>query len=105
MCKDCGCGLPGEQGVGISAHHEHDHEHAHSHEHTHEHDHDHDHPHNHDHDHEHDHSHSHEPETQTRRIVEVRQAILGRNERFAERNRGFFHGRGLAVLNVLSSPG
>jgi len=37
--------------------------------------------------------------------VEVRQAILARNDRQAERNRGFFRARGLLVLNVLSSPG
>jgi hydrogenase nickel incorporation protein HypB len=35
----------------------------------------------------------------------VRQAILAQNDRRAERNRGFFQGRGLLVLNVLSSPG
>jgi hydrogenase nickel incorporation protein HypB len=37
--------------------------------------------------------------------VEVRHAILEKNNRLAERNRGFFHARGLLVLNVLSSPG
>ena len=39
------------------------------------------------------------------RVLEVRQAILEKNDRLAERNRGFFHARGLLVLNVLSSPG
>ena len=38
-------------------------------------------------------------------MVEVRQAILGKNDRLAERNRGFFRARGLLTLNVLSSPG
>jgi hydrogenase nickel incorporation protein HypB len=38
-------------------------------------------------------------------MLEVRQAILEKNDRLAERNRGFFHARGLLVLNVLSSPG
>ena len=28
MCQECGCGLPGEKPVGISAHH-HDHDHGH----------------------------------------------------------------------------
>ena len=47
MCKECGCGLPGENPVGISAHrHDHDHEHGHDH--------------HHDHDHDHGHTHSHE---------------------------------------------
>lgn len=44
-------------------------------------------------------------EEQARRTVEIRQAILEKNDRLAERNRGFFQGRGLLVLNVLSSPG
>ncbi len=117
MCKDCGCGLPGENPAGISAHHhEHAHGHGHDHEHDHEHEHGpghhhgHDHPHAHSHPHTHTHSHEgaeheHEAEAEGRRTVEVRRAILDRNDRLAERNRGFFHGRGLLVLNVLSSPG
>ena len=35
----------------------------------------------------------------------MRRAILEKNDRLAERNRGFFRARGLLVLNVLSSPG
>jgi hydrogenase nickel incorporation protein HypB len=35
----------------------------------------------------------------------VRQAILSKNDRLAEQNRGFFRARGLFVINVLSSPG
>jgi len=100
MCKDCGCGLPGENPVGISAHH-HDHDHDHDHGHKHGHDHHHDH----DHDHPHSHTHSHRDATGQHRVLEVRQAILEKNDRLAERNRGFFHARGLLVLNVLSSPG
>ena len=123
MCKDCGCGLPGETPVGFSAHH---HEHVHEHEpgqgHAHDHDHDHehgpghhhghDHPHPHTHPHTHTHSHDepdHEHEAaaggEQRRTVEVRRAILDLNDRLAERNRGFFRARGLLVLNFLSSPG
>jgi hydrogenase nickel incorporation protein HypB len=129
MCKDCGCGLPGENPVGISAdHHEHPHEHGHGHPHDHGHDHshDHDHPHgpgehhghHHDHPHTHPHTHSHshahggeehdhehDADAAERRTVEVRRAILDKNDRLAERNRGFFHARGLLVLNFLSSPG
>jgi hydrogenase nickel incorporation protein HypB len=92
MCKECGCGLPGENPVGISAHH-HDHDHKHGHEHGHG------------HDHHHDHGHSHEADAGAHRTLEVRRAILDKNDRLAERNRGFFHARGLLVLNVLSSPG
>jgi len=111
MCRDCGCGLPGETPVGVSAGrnkhaHEHSHgpDHTHSHEHEHNHGQEHDHEHGHHPDHEHPHSHAHGPE-ESRRIVEVRQAILAHNDRLAERNRGFFRARGMLVLNVLSSPG
>jgi len=92
MCQECGCGLPGEKPAGISAHH-HDHGHSHGHDH------------HHDHAHPHSHTHSHGDVTGQHRVLEVRQAILEKNERLAERNRGFFHARGLLVLNVLSSPG
>lgn len=121
MCKDCGCGLPGENPVGISSHHpEHAHEHGHGqgHDHEHEHEHgpghhhghDHSRPHTHPHTHTHshdeaDHDHAHEGGGESRRTVEVRRSILDKNDRLAERNRGFFHARGLLVLNVLSSPG
>jgi hydrogenase nickel incorporation protein HypB len=113
MCQECGCGLPGEKPVGISAHH-HDHDHVHDHDHGHHHHHDHDHGHGHSHshphshgghEHTHEHSHSHETGPAAHRVLEVRQAILEKNDRLAERNRGFFHARGLLVLNVLSSPG
>jgi hydrogenase nickel incorporation protein HypB len=119
--------------VGISAHpHKHEHEHEHEHGHSHDHDHDHGHEHAHDHDHTHGpgqhhghdhehphahvhaHSHSHEEAEhdelpgaapQERRTVDVGRAILEKNDRQAERNRGFFRARGFLVLNVLSSPG
>jgi len=87
MCKDCGCGLPGATPVGISSH---SHPHEHGHGHTHEHGHDHDHEHG---------------DAESRRTLEVGRAILEKNDRLAERNRGFFRGRGLLTLNVLSSPG
>jgi hydrogenase nickel incorporation protein HypB len=80
--------------VTVSGHDHHDHG-------------DHDH-HHHDHDHDHDHSHhphSHEPGAQERQTLELRHAILEKNDRLAERNRGFFRARGVLVLNVLSSPG
>jgi hydrogenase nickel incorporation protein HypB len=105
MCQECGCGLPGENPVGISAHH-HDHDHDHGHSHGHHHQHDHDHPHSHTHSHgEAGHDHSPGDAAGQHRVLEVRQAILEKNDRLAERNRGFFHARGLLVLNVLSSPG
>ncbi len=109
MCENCGCGLPAETPAGVSARHgEFTHEHGQGHRHgPGEHDgHDHPHPHTHPHSHaEADHDHAHESESEARRTVEVRRAILERNDRLAERNRGFFRARGLLVLNVLSSPG
>lgn len=114
MCKECGCGLPGEDPVRVTAHHhehEHDEEHEHPHEHVHEHEHGpgnhHGHAHSHAHSHSHAHPHQHEPgnSAETLRTVQVRQAILSKNDRQAEQNRGFFRARGLCVLNVLSSPG
>ena len=121
MCKDCGCGLPGEEPVGVRAHHHaHDHGPPHDHDHDHE-DHDHhhshgpgehhghEHSHSHSHPHTHSHAHEHDPAggdlDESRRTVHVRQAILSKNDRLAERNRGFFQARGLLALNVLSSPG
>jgi hydrogenase nickel incorporation protein HypB len=96
MCTECGCGLPGQKPVTISNHsHDHDHDHGPGHHHHH----DHDHPHDHDHDHDHD------AAPESGRTIELHRAILDKNNRLAERNRGFFRARGLLVLNVLSSPG
>jgi hydrogenase nickel incorporation protein HypB len=130
MCKECGCGLPSEDPVRIGTHHR-DHEHTRSHthgHHTYDHGHGEGHGHKHDDEHQHDHgsgheslehlqSHSHrhlpnyemggqaDPPHSSRRTLDVREAILAKNDRLAERNRGFFHARGLLVLNILSSPG
>jgi hydrogenase nickel incorporation protein HypB len=84
--------------------HSHQHGDGHHHEHPHTHEHDHEHDHDHHHDHDHDHTHDHHAEA-SRRTIEVREAILAKNDRLAERNRGFFRACGLLVLNVLSSPG
>ncbi|MGD0266027.1 MAG: hydrogenase nickel incorporation protein HypB [Candidatus Methylomirabilota bacterium] len=93
MCKDCGCGIVGEVHIDGP---EPGHSHPHGHEHAHPHDHDHPHTHPHPHD---------DPSEGDRRTVSVRQAILAKNDRLAERNRGYFKAKGLLVLNVLSSPG
>src|SRR5436309_14603358 len=121
MCRDCGCGLPGEEAISA---HEHEHGHAHDHHHhpAHAHDHPHPHDHHHHHDHAHDHGHEqhhhhdddddrvHEPggeqissgttllspsrghsqsaeeaKWEARRTIEVRQALLAKNDRLAER--------------------
>ncbi|MCX8122492.1 MAG: hydrogenase nickel incorporation protein HypB [Oscillatoriaceae bacterium SKW80] len=92
MCKDCGCSVVGEIGI-----HSHNHEHHHHHEHEHEH-------HHHEHEHEH-HHHNHETSGNGSRMVAIAQSILDKNDRLAERNRGYFLAKGLLVLNLLSSPG
>jgi hydrogenase nickel incorporation protein HypB len=101
MCTECGCGLPGATPTTLSSplHHPHTHDdHDPAHEHGHQPDHGHDHTHG------HGHSHEHEVSGDAR-TLEVHRAILERNDRLAERNRGFFRARGLLVVNVLSSPG
>lgn len=49
------------------------------------------------HDHRHDHGH--------KTILHVEQDILQQNNLLAERNRGFFEGRNILALNLVSSPG
>jgi hydrogenase nickel incorporation protein HypB len=58
-----------------------------------------------DHTHDHEHHEHPNPEGGPRRVVEVQQPILDKNDRLAERNRGYFKAKNLLVLNVLSSPG
>jgi hydrogenase nickel incorporation protein HypB len=117
MCKECGCSkTEGKTQDQRADGHEHDHDHAHGHSHEHGHEHSHQHPHEHGHPHEDPHAHGVSevrrdeetpalPQQTEHRLVEIRQSILDANDRLAERNRGFFAGRGLLVLNVLSSPG
>ena len=96
MCDTCGCGSPDGEYTILrpedmnEGNNSHSHgNNVHSHEHGHEHDHEHDHP----------HSHSHE------RKIDVEQDILYKNNLLAERNRGFFEGKNILALNLVSSPG
>jgi len=57
------------------------------------------------HHHHHDHDTPHGHGEADHRILEVRQSLLSRNDRLAERNRGQFMAHGVTVLNVMSSPG
>ena len=82
MCKECGCGLGGGQ-VQIGGH---SHDHGHSHGHGHD----------------HHHGPSHAPATFT---LDLNRSLMEKNDRLAERNRGFFKAKKLLVLNVVSSPG
>jgi hydrogenase nickel incorporation protein HypB len=96
MCGVCGCG----EG------HSHDHDHDHDHEHTHDHhNHDHDHDHDHDHHHDHDAEHSHAPGLSQKRMVQIEQDILAKNNRYAAENRQYFSKHSMLVLNLVSSPG
>ena len=100
MCKECGCGIVGEVNIGgqasrtlgsplldREAHSAHAHEGGHEHSHEHHH-------------HEAGHSHSHDHQT-----ITLQRSLLEKNERLAERNRGYFRAKKLLVLNVVSSPG
>jgi len=75
MCATCGCDQP-----------------------------DHNHDHDHDHDHEH-HHHDHDDHAREHRRIRVEQELLAKNSMLAERNRGWFSGRGVVAFNLVSSPG
>jgi hydrogenase nickel incorporation protein HypB len=97
MCTTCGCSddsqarltdLQTGATVPLAEAHDHGHDHDHAHHHGHDH-------------HAHPHTHSHSPGT----TIELEQAILAKNNRLAERNRGWLAGRGVLALNLVSSPG
>ena len=104
MCLECGCTQPEPFRVkplgaptiastttglstvpGDALRHEHTHEDGTTHSHA-----------------EGDHSHSHDAPSRT---VSLGLSLLAKNDRLAERNRGFFIGRGLFAVNLVSSPG
>lgn len=66
--------------------------------------------HDHDHDHDHDHHH-HEGDDQPHmhgpggEIISLETAVLQKNDQIALKNRGWFEGRGVLALNLVSSPG
>ena len=105
MCVTCGCGDP--DSVRIEGEHG-SHEHvladgrrvAHSH-----HDHDHDHDHDHAPQHQHTHAHAAHRKDAPTELVALETALLAKNQHIAERNRGWFAGRGVVALNLMSSPG
>ncbi len=100
MCTTCGCSGDGEARVtALGSAHGHAHEHDHGHDHGDGHVHDHSH---------HDHDHSHPPAVDARadaRTLRLEQDILARNDRRAERNRGWLDGRDVSAWNLMSSPG
>jgi hydrogenase nickel incorporation protein HypB len=104
MCAECGCNDPADptlldlqNGESFTVKPMHSHDHGHDH-------HDHDHSHGHDH-HHHDHSHSHSHDHSHGHTLRLEQDVLARNNRLAERNRGWLAGRDVLALNLVSSPG
>ena len=106
MCGTCGCSDPANavtmtdpaDGTSSVLRHggigDHDHDHAHGHDHHHD--------HSHSHDHDHDVPHVHGPNGE---VISLEQAVLAKNDQIAARNRGWFEGRGVLALNLVSSPG
>ena len=119
MCTTCGCGAGDVKIDGHDHHHGEDHEHGHEHvhadgtRHSHGHGHDGDHAHDHDHGHGagHDHQHryapvhSHAPGVSQKRMVQIEQDILAKNNAYAKQNRERLAERGIFTLNLVSSPG
>jgi hydrogenase nickel incorporation protein HypB len=104
MCATCGCSDSSEtrltdlqsgesialEPVHVHHHHDHEHEHGHGHDHG---------PHHH---HHNDHGHHHHAGAT---VVTLEREVLEKNNRIAERVRGWLAGRGVLALNLVSSPG
>ena len=108
MCMTCGCGPDDTHIDGEHLHHHHDHAHGHDHgAHVHGPGCGHDHSHDHGHDHGHDHArhHSHAPGMDAKRVVQIEQDILAKNNAYAQANRAQFAAQGIFALNLVSSPG
>ena len=113
MCTTCGCGVGEVRIEGEPAHHDHEHSHDHVHadgsRHSHDHEHgDESHEHTHPHAHEHPHSqpaHAHAPGMDGRRMVQIEQDILAKNNAYAQANRQQLSEKGIFALNLVSSPG
>lgn len=86
MCGTCGCAPSGA--TEDERPHAHDHSHGQGHGHSHG--------------HSHSHSHHAGESTETKELARL---VLGENERLAERVRGILLAKGIAALNVVSSPG
>jgi hydrogenase nickel incorporation protein HypB len=97
MCETCGCGQPDSFSIKVpqeeSDHSSHKHHHKHHGDHSHE------------HSHGHSHDHSHDHEESKGKVIDVNKDLLHENNLIAERNRGFFEGKHIVCLNLVSSPG
>ena len=91
MCTDCGCNEVGSVAINGTNVPETTDPHLHSHG-------------DYSHSHVNDSVHTHQHHSHTQ-VIPVRQGILAKNDRIADRNRDFFRDRGVLTLNLLSSPG
>ena len=123
MCTTCGCGAGEVKIDGDHAHHEHEHVHADGTRHSHDHGHAAGDGHGHSHEQAHGHryapvhsnaapvhsnaapAHSHAPGVSAKRMVQIEQDILAKNNAYAAQNRQRLAGRGIFTLNLVSSPG
>ena len=103
MCVTCGCGYEEVKIEGEAAHRAHDHVHADGTHHSHAHDHADDAAHRHSHDEAP--AHSHAAGVSPKRMVQIEQDILAKNNAYAQANRQRLAERGIFALNLVSSPG
>lgn len=103
MCVTCGCGSEEVKIEGEAAHRAHDHVHADGTHHSHAHDHADDAAHRHSHDEAP--AHSHAAGVSPKRMVQIEQDILAKNNAYAQANRQRLAERGIFALNLVSSPG
>jgi hydrogenase nickel incorporation protein HypB len=103
MCTTCGCGTGEVKIDGEDSHHEHEHVHANGT--THSHSHGHENPHAHTHSRSYAPAHSHAPGISGKRMVQIEQDILSKNNAYATGNRQRLADRGIFALNLVSSPG
>lgn len=95
MCQDCGCSQVGAVAIDGVTEHEHVHNRRYQHQHLHpdfmdcvvENSHD---------------PHQRSPVSHT---LTIHESLLSKNDRLAERNRGYFQAKGVLALNIVSSPG
>src|SRR5450830_2029250 len=93
MCLTCGCGVGEVRIEGEPAQHEHEGDHTHEH------------PHPHEHQHSEAAAHSHAPGVSPKRMVQIEQDILAKNNAYAQQNRQALAEHGVFALNLVSSPG
>jgi hydrogenase nickel incorporation protein HypB len=102
MCSTCGCSEGarpvisnpdgGVTAISQSASHANDRHHDHPHDHHHD-------------DGAYEHKHDYPHTEAEHRTIRLEQDILAKNNRLAERNRGWFEGREIFAVNLMSAPG